>query len=60
MRYAKPSQDADDDRVVSESLALAGIAVLSAAWGVGMLTIETDRPLPPELAQSLGLAAEQE
>jgi len=62
MKYTKSSQGtgSDEDQAINATLAGAGVAVLSAAWGLGMLTIETDQPLPPELAQLLGLSAEQE
>ena len=62
MTYTKSSQNAgsEEDQNINTTLAIAGITVLSAAWGFGVLTIETDQALPLELEQSLGFVAQRE
>lgn len=60
MKYAKTSQDAAEDFVVvRDQIEAAGGQILSADWAVGVLTVETDQELLPEVQQALGLTAEQ-
>jgi len=55
-RYAKACADAYEDFVSArERINAAGIEVLSGAAADGMLTIETDQALSPDLLTELGL-----
>ena len=60
MKYVKPSQDAYGDFVEArEQIEAAGFEMLAGAWAGGVLTVETDQPIPADVQQSLGLTVEQ-